>query len=208
VTHAGFLSLAVAAARDAIKRGAPIHPQATAAHAAVESGFGNSGLATRAHNLFGIKAMGRHTDYWAGDFISMPTWEVVNGQRVETVANFRVYPTWTESFLDYGDVIRRVYPNADPNTDTGFLAGLFLTGPAKWATDPLAFNKACSVIGLNHRILYPQPLTDDLVGEARVLVLHGFRLAERWVALTKNPAPLQGPFLYRIRGDKIDVRPK
>ena len=205
MTNTEFLSAAVIAAREAVAQGAPIHPQGAAAHAANESTYGRSGLATQAHNLFGLKATGMHTPFWTGDYVEMPTWEVnEHGARYDTVARFRRYPSWAMSFMDYGDVIRRVYPNAAPHTDAGFLAGLFLTGPRKWATDPVAFDKAARIIGFNHAVLYPQG--EGQWGEARTVVLHGLRLAERWVALTKDPAVIRGRFVWRVRDDKLDLR--
>ena len=203
MTNAGFLNEAAIAAEKAMKAGAPIRPFAAAAHAANESAYGRSGLATQAHNMFGTKATGRHTPYWAGDYVEMPTWEVIDHKRVDIVAKFRAYPSWAESFGDYGDVITRVYPNAaKAGTDAGFLAGLFLTGPLRWATDPLAFDKIARILGTNEAA-FPQ---DGIWGEADRLVLTNLKIAERWVALTQSPAVLRGRFVWRVRGGRIDVR--
>jgi hypothetical protein len=203
MTTAEFLTAAVTAAEDAIERGAPIHPHAAAAHAAVESAYGKSGLAIQARNLFGAKAAGQHTAYWAGEFVEMPTWEVVNGHRVNTIARFRAYASLADCFMDYGDIIRRVYPNARADDAIGFLAGLFLTGPRRWATDPLAFEKSARVLGQHYAIIHP--LERGASGRAATLVLHMFSREQR-VALLVDGAPLRGRFVWRARGDKLDVR--
>ena len=46
----------------------------------------------------------------------------------------------------------------------------------------------------------------DAAHVARTVVLHGFPLAVRWAVLTRSPAELRGSFLWRSRGDKLDVR--
>lgn len=68
------------------------------AQAALESGFGRSGLAKTANNLFGIKA-GRS---WKGKTVTLPTREWVNGQWVTVDAVWRAYDTPLEAFLDHG----------------------------------------------------------------------------------------------------------
>jgi lysozyme family protein len=55
--------------------------------------------------------------------------------------------------------------------------------------------------------LAASPVNEDGVwGEARTVVLHGLRLAERWQALTRGPTVLRGRYVWRARGDKLDVR--
>ena len=67
----------------------------TAAQAFVESNKGNSGLTTKANNLFGIKGS------YNGQCVSMPTTEYYNGIPVRVYANFRKYPSWAESIADH-----------------------------------------------------------------------------------------------------------
>ncbi|MFD1472238.1 glucosaminidase domain-containing protein [Companilactobacillus mishanensis] len=71
------------------------------AQAILESGWGQSDLATDANNLFGIKG-----DY-NGAYVSMPTseWSADQGW-YQIYANFRKYPSFYESFLDNGDKLR------------------------------------------------------------------------------------------------------
>ena len=203
-----FLRAALAGAAQAAREGAPIHPQAAAAHAANESRYGESQLATKAKNLFGVKATGKQTAWWDGSTVTMPTWEVENGKNVTIDAAFRAYPDWPSAFSDYGDIIERVYPNAvaGKDRDLTFLAGLFLTGPYKWATDPSAFSKAAAIIAQYADVLYDRPPVDDAAHAADTLVLDDLTLADRWRILFKTPAALSGAFVWRARGSKLDAR--
>lgn len=69
----------------------------TAAQALIESNKGNSGLAQKANNLFGIKA----NKAWKGDYVTMPTKEWVNGQYITVNAKFRKYSSWEASINDH-----------------------------------------------------------------------------------------------------------
>ena len=198
MTNAEFLRAAVLAAEDAVRAGAPIQPHAAAAHAANESGYGKSGLAVNARNLFGVKATGQHTPYWSGDSVTMPTWEVVDGKRVDIRAAFRQYASWADSFSDYGDIIARVYPHARADDPNGFLAGLFLTGPRKWATDPHAFDKCARILGIHNRVINPPD--EGTTGTIDTLVLHEF------FDSVKEPIILRSEFATRQRQGKLDVR--
>ena len=205
MTPADFLGKAVEHARAASGAGAPIHPPAAAAHAANETGYGRSGLTQQANNLFGIKATGQHTPFWAGEYVEMPTWEVIDGQNVTVQARFRKYASWADSFGDYGDVIRRVYPTAaTARSGAGFLSGLFLAGPRKWATDPAAFDKCARILGTYEDTLEPRE-DYGTTGRASTLVLHNLSEADRWAALSKDPV-LRGSFVWRAREGKLDVR--
>ncbi|XRJ96713.1 glycoside hydrolase family 73 protein [Latilactobacillus sakei] len=72
-------------------------PSVTAAQAAIESGWGTSGLTAAANNLFGIK--GRYN----GQYVVFPTQEWVNGHYVTINAEFRKYPNWATSVEDHGN---------------------------------------------------------------------------------------------------------
>ena len=73
-----------------------ILPSITAAQAILESGWGNSQLAQQYHNLFGIKGS------YNGQSVTFPTNEEVNGNIISINAQFRAYPSWTESIADHG----------------------------------------------------------------------------------------------------------
>jgi len=102
----------------------------TIAQAIDESGWGHSSLASRDHNLFGIKGTGP-----AGSD-ALPTQEYENGQWITHTAPFRVYNTIAESIDDHGKLLATsgYYQEsmADRNNPDAFAAAL--TGT--YATDP------------------------------------------------------------------------
>lgn len=73
----------------------------TIAQAALESGWGNSGLTVKANNLFGIKGKGP-----AGS-LPFRTTEYRDGQAVQVSAQFRAYNNWGESVADHSQLITR-----------------------------------------------------------------------------------------------------
>ena len=102
----------------------------TIAQAIDESGWGQSQLAAREHNLFGIKGTGP-----AGS-VPMPTQEYVNGQPVSTSASFRVYHDAAESIEDHGRLLAHsgYYQQAmaerqHPDKFAAALTGVYATDP-------------------------------------------------------------------------------
>jgi len=73
----------------------------TAAQAFIESSKGNSGLTTKANNLFGIKGE------YNGQSVTMLTTEYINGIPQKVNAKFRKYPTWQESISDHSKLFLR-----------------------------------------------------------------------------------------------------
>lgn len=94
-----FGRLAVAECNRRIANGEGfILPSVCMAQSALETNWGTSGLMTRAHAFFGVKAGGS----WTGAIYVADTWEVSpNGEKYNTVANFRAYNTDLESLQDY-----------------------------------------------------------------------------------------------------------
>ena len=102
----------------------------TIAQAIDESGWGQSELAARDHNLFGIKGAGP-----AGS-VPLPTQEYVNGQPVSTSASFRVYHNVAESIDDHGRLLAQsgYYQQAmgdrqHPDKFAAALTGVYATDP-------------------------------------------------------------------------------
>lgn len=85
----------------------------TAAQAFIESNKGNSGLTTRANNLFGIKGS------YNGQSVTMLTTEYYNGVKTKIYAAFRKYPSWAESIADHSALFNRLarYKNLRGLTD-------------------------------------------------------------------------------------------
>ncbi|KRM66380.1 mannosyl-glycoprotein endo-beta-N-acetylglucosamidase [Limosilactobacillus coleohominis DSM 14060] len=71
-------------------------PSVTAAQAIIESAWGRSGLATKGHNLFGIKGS------YNGQSITMRTAEYGSGGYYYINDAFRKYPSNYESVVDHG----------------------------------------------------------------------------------------------------------
>ena len=73
-----------------------LYPSVLIAQAALESGWGQSELATKYNTLFGVKK----GSSWTGRTVTLPTREVVNGVSQTVRADFRVYPSWMASIAD------------------------------------------------------------------------------------------------------------
>jgi len=129
MTKEEFIAAATAAAQaSSATSGFP--PGVTVAQAALESAWGNSGLAQAANNYFGIKARP------GGQAIELPTLEYVGGAPVRIPAKFAKYASMVECFADRDRMIGSLpaYQEAraaaaDPEAFTRALA-------RHWATDP------------------------------------------------------------------------
>lgn len=122
-----WLDLALEAARAARDLGKPINPEIAALMAAHESGFGRS-TPPGSNNVLGIKA-GRS---WTGPTVNAGTFEFTGaGERYDTTAAWRVYPSLEACFVDYGGIIERLWWFADAAAAQG---------------DPEAFLKALQPI--------------------------------------------------------------
>lgn len=121
-----------------------ILPSLTIAQAILESGWGSSGLAVKAKNLFGIKAFSN----WKGERITLPTTEWYNGQSTVVQADFRVYDSFNASIEDHNKLLsnsrykavrlRRDYKTACQE--------IYNCG---YATDPMYPEKLISIIEAN-----------------------------------------------------------
>ncbi|WNS45538.1 glucosaminidase domain-containing protein [Paenibacillus sp. MMS20-IR301] len=131
----------------------------TIAQAALESGFGNSGLTVKANNLFGIKGSGP-----AGS-LSMRTTEYRNGQAVQVSALFRAYNNWGESVADHSALIaqgvswnRNLYSKVvgvDGKTAAREIAA------AGYATDPNYASKLIQLMNTYNLYQYDEIKEDD-----------------------------------------------
>jgi hypothetical protein len=122
---------AVAEGAMATQRKYGVPAAVTIAQAIDESGWGQSFLATRDHNLFGIKGSGP-----AGSDMQ-PTQEVINGQPVSQIASFRVYRSMAQSIEDHGRLLASGGPYQrsmtlvhDPNAFASSLTGVYATDPS------------------------------------------------------------------------------
>ena len=129
----------------------------TLAQAALESVWGQSKLAREAHNLFGIKGTG------PAGYVEMPTWEVVNGQRVQTTARFRRYHSRAECLEDRSRILTTLSRYRDVReAGTPELQARALQ-ECGWATDPQYAAKIIQIIdqhGLRQYDVPPGPFRD------------------------------------------------
>jgi flagellar protein FlgJ len=114
-----------------------IEPELVAAHAALESGWGQRPLrdadGATTHNLFGIKA----GSAWDGDVVRALTTEVDDGEATTRTETFRSYANPAQAFEDYAKLLlgRSRYAKA---VNVGGDAAAFASGLAqgRYATDP------------------------------------------------------------------------
>jgi flagellar rod assembly protein/muramidase FlgJ len=114
----------------------------TIAQAALESGWGESGLARTGNNLFGIKADSR----WRGETITLNTREFIRNQWVVVPAKWRKYATWQASIDDHAAFLKQ-----NPRYKACFLcttapAFAHALAQAGYATDPDYANKLIALM--------------------------------------------------------------
>ena len=134
----------------------------TIAQAIDESGWGQSELATRDHNLFGIKGTG------PAGADPEPTQEYQDGQPVAGTASFRVYHSIAESIDDHARLLATspYYQKsmADRQRPAAFAASL--TG--RYATDPDYGEKLIDLMGQYDLYRYDAPATAAAPQQAAV----------------------------------------
>src|SRR6478735_4666463 len=123
----------------------------TIAQAIDESGWGQSALAIRDHNLFGIKGTGP-----AGtDMLS--TQEYQNGHYVTVTAPFRVYHNVAESIADHGHLLANGSSYQHAMTDR-HLPDAFATDlTGVYATDPNYGSSLIAIMKLYNLYRYSAP---------------------------------------------------
>ncbi len=123
-----------------------IFPEAAACEAVVETGWGKSKLYTLANNVFGRKQSLEPIF----ETVSLPTEEVLHGERVTLNAEFVKYPSVADSFADRMATLNRL-----KNIYAEYYAALNATTPEdfiiyvskRWSTDP---NRAQTCISILH----------------------------------------------------------
>lgn len=142
-----FLRKAAAAARAA----GHLFPEYAACEAALESAWGQSGLATRANNLFGQKQS--HPPIEGTDTLPLPTREYLHGQWVTVPANWVLFKDWSTCFHARMRLLERAsrkYPHyaaaLAATTGEQFVNEVSQT----WSTDPLRANKVLSIYRAHH----------------------------------------------------------
>jgi flagellar protein FlgJ len=125
-----------------------VAPHLVAAHAALESGWGQrplrQGAGADTHNLFGIKAGGQ----WRGAVAVAATTEYEHGAAVGRTELFRSYPDQGAAFDDYARMLQ-ANPRYRAALNTGADAHAFAQGLARggYATDPAYGAKLARLAG-------------------------------------------------------------
>jgi flagellum-specific peptidoglycan hydrolase FlgJ len=139
-----FLRKAAAAARTA----GHLFPEYAACEAALESGWGQSRLATQGNNLFGQKQA--HPPLPGTQTLSLPTHEFLHGEWVAVQASWVQFQNWEFCFTERMALLRSLakgYPNYGAalaaTTGEQFIALVSRT----WSTDP---DRAGKVLDVYH----------------------------------------------------------
>jgi len=119
----------------------------TAAQAALESNWGQSGLSREANNYFGIKA------HAAQDRIVMRTNECEKGKQVVIAAAFAKYASMVECFRYRDEIIAKSALYASARTKLGDETGFIKEIARHWATDPKYAEKLMAVLSEVKRML-------------------------------------------------------
>ena len=114
--------------------GSGLFPSVLLAQAALESGWGESILAKKFNNLFGIKS----DKSWKGESVILPTREVINGTSIIVDQPFRVYSDPSDSFSDRNKFLQKNprYTKAGVFTAKTPEAQAIALQNAGYATDP------------------------------------------------------------------------
>ena len=115
-------------------------PSITVAQAILESGWGSSTLSTQAHNLFGIKGS------YNGNYVTMSTREVINGQSVYVNAAFRAYDNNSESVEDHGNFLYSNSRYSNLLGDTSYTDVAQKLSQDGYATDPYYSSSLISLV--------------------------------------------------------------
>lgn len=139
---------AIAPEAQAMQNQYHIKASITMAQAILESNWGTSRLASRYHNLFGIKGTGTNSKM-------MTTKEYTNGKWVVIKSRFKVYPSWSASIKDHTQLMLNGTQYKSKNYQKVIDAQNYQEAAkalqdANYATDPDYASKLISVIKTYH----------------------------------------------------------
>lgn len=135
------------------KRNKWVLPSVCIAQAALETGFGDSSLMTKANAFFGIKA----TKSWTGKVYSSKTKECYDGVNMTTeTACFRAYDSLEASVADYFDLITGSSRYAKAVNEPDAKAAITAIKNGGYATDPYYVSKVMNIINTYNLTQYDQ----------------------------------------------------
>lgn len=119
-------------------------PAMAACEAALESGFGGSGLARSDNNLFGMKQHA-HPAYGT---VTLPTREFLLGEWKTVTSKWVQYPNWQSCFEDRLLTLQRLqgaYPHYAAALDAKDAETYIAEVSKTWSTDPQRANKVLAI---------------------------------------------------------------
>lgn len=145
-------------------------PSLTAAQAIIESGWGQSSLASQYHNLFGIKGS------YNGHSVTLPTREVYGGQSVIINDAFRAYDNNSQSVQDHGYFLVANSRYHNLLWKTNYRDVTYLIRAGGYATDPSYTTTLNSVIERYGLTAWDQEAFDTNTGHVDDLSVRGDQL--------------------------------
>ena len=131
---------------DAARAAGHLFPEYAACEAALESGWGQSHLATQANNLFGQKQA--HPPLPGTETLSLPTREYLHGAWVSVQAAWVQFPDWSSCFRERMALLHSL-ATGYPNYREALAAATgeqFVTAVSRsWSTDPARAGKVLAV---------------------------------------------------------------
>lgn len=129
-------------------------PSTVIAQAILESDWGQSELATHAHNHFGIK----DKPEWKGDVYIKGTWEVVDGSDITVEAAFRAYKNLEEGVKDHGKFLTTGWRESHYKVKgiTDYQQVIHNIKAGGYATDPNYASKLIHLIEKHHLTKYDE----------------------------------------------------
>ena len=145
-------------------------PSLTAAQAIIESGWGQSSLASQYHNLFGIKGS------YNGHSVTLPTREVYGGSSVIINDAFRAYDNNSQSVQDHGYFLVANSRYHNLLWKTNYRNVTYLIRADGYATDPSYTTTLNSVIERYGLTAWDQEAFDVNTGHVDDLSVRGNQL--------------------------------
>lgn len=151
------------------------------------------------YNLGGIKiGSGKPNEWWDGSSVNKGTWEVYDGKRIDTSANFRAYDSVYHFYKDQDLLFKntRYKRVRDARTPQEQATALYECG---YATDPQYASKIISIIQVNGLTKYDQKVEDEMKAmelcealEKRIKNLETLVEAPKWFIKEFGSADLEG----------------
>lgn len=145
----------------------------TGAQALIESNKGNSGLAVKANNLFGIKGT------YNGQSVTMKTTEYYNDIKTTVNAAFRKYPSWAESIADHSGLFNRLARYANLRGCTDYVRACKNVQADGYATSPVYSNTLINTINKYRLYEWDAEVLGEVVPIQHMIVYPTLKVGDR-----------------------------